>query len=125
MVNDLVRRPLEETWKWWLALFGPPIAWGARLLAGWTIAEVACDRGWADEPSYYVVQSLVLAVGVTVVAGSVWAALSALRDEREALEFDTAGNYAFLSVVALLSAAIFGLLIVVEGSAVYIVGCGA
>lgn len=126
MVNDLVRRPLAETWKWWFALFAPPLAWGARLLAGWTIAEIACDGGWAGDPTYYVIQSAVTATGVAFVAGAMLAGVSALRAEGGGeLEFDTSSVYAFLAVVALISGAIFGLLIIVEGSAVYMVSCGS
>lgn len=125
MVDDLVRRPLHETWRWWFALFVPPLAWGARLLGGWAIAEVACDGGWAGDPAYYIVQSVILALGVALVVWAMFAVVAALRDERGQLEFDTSGSYAFLAVVALLSGAIFGLLVVVEGSAVYMVGCGS
>lgn len=123
MASDLLRRPVSETWKWWAALIVPPLVWGARLLAGWTVAEFACVGAWAGETRYVVIQTLIGLACLALVIGSGLAAVSALRSRSENLKFDSPDAYVFLGVSGVLSAVIFGLLIIVETSAVYMVSC--
>lgn len=123
MASDLIRRPVSETWRWWAALIVTPAIWGARLLAGWAVAEVACKGTWAGEPRYIVIQTLIGIASLALVIGAGLAAVSAMRHNSESLEFDSPNAYVFLGISGVLSTVIFGLLIVVETSAVYMVSC--
>jgi hypothetical protein len=111
------------TWPHWLALVAPPTVWGARLLAGWAIAEIACAGDWGDTTGYRLLQTLVTvgALAVTVFTGVV--AWNAARREAS-LNAETEQTAPFLAISGVLASLLFGLLILVEGSAVYLVGCG-
>ena len=121
--RDLLDRPIRETWRLWSALLIPPTLWGSRLLAGWTIAEFACAGRWEDTATYTVIQTAVILTAFFLSAATGWAAWSTLRN-REDGRFDPGRTEPFLAVTGILSAAIFSLLIVVEGTSVYLVGCG-
>lgn len=118
------RRDFDSgAWRLWTALTLPPLLWGARLLAGWTIGEVACDRGWQTTSGYVIVQTLVTAVAFASIVVSAISSYRALRADRADSTFDPEGSVSFLAVSGLLSCVVFGLLVLVEGSAVYLVSC--
>lgn len=123
-MRDLLERPLRETWQTWAGLFVPPLVWGARLLATWTVAEVACARGWALTPGYYLLQTAITLAALSLGLGSGWAAWNAFRRSPREDGFDPSGAEAFLALTGVVSAVVFSMLMALEGSGVYLVGCG-
>ena len=123
MSKDLLHRPLRETWKWWSALIVAPVLWGARLLAGWAIAEIACAQGWAPSTGYYAIETAILALAIVPIALTGLAAGSALRGSAGGVEVDPVEVYPFLAITSVLSAVIFGSLVIVEALTVYVVTC--
>jgi hypothetical protein len=97
--------------------------WGGRLLAGWAVAEVACARGWAESAGYWLLQTVVTALALAVVAVTGVAAWRVLRNDGS-VDLDTERPAPFLAVSGVLASALFALLIMVEGTSVYLVGCG-
>lgn len=122
-MTDLLDRPLRDTWRLWLALVAAPALWGARLLAGWTVAEVACARGWAGTPTYLITQTAIALVALALTAVSGWAAWTAIGSHEE-VGFDPGDSERFLAVTGIITAALFGLLIALESTSVYLVACG-
>lgn len=116
-------RPTTPQWRDWLALLIAPVVWGARLLASWTIAEMACQGGGATSPTYYLGQSLVSVVALALVIFAGTMAWSGAR-AREGDDFDPEPARRFLAYSAVLTAVIFSMLIVAEGSTIFLVGCG-
>jgi hypothetical protein len=111
------------SWHHWAALLVAPTLWGARLLAGWAIAEVACARGWADGARFWTVQTLVTATALAVVAAAGVVAWRAARADT-GMDVESERPASFLAVSGVLASLLFGFLILVEGSSVYLVGCG-
>lgn len=109
--------------RWWVALAVPPLVWGARLLAGWAIAEVACDAGWEATTGFVVLQTVVTAVALGLVITSGIVAYRAAPGGLRRLGFDPDSSRPFLVLSGILSVVVFGLLVLVEGSAVYMVSC--
>lgn len=111
------------SWQHWAALLAAPTLWGGRLLAGWAIAEVACAHGWADGALFWTVQTLVTAAALAIVVAAGLVAWKAARADAE-MDVETERPASFLAVSGVLASLLFGLLIVIEGSSVYLVGCG-
>lgn len=110
------------TWSHWAALLAPPALWGARLLAGWAIAEIACAGNWADTTGYRILQTLVTLAALAITAFTGVAAWKVVRSEAS-MGADTEHTAPFLAISGVLASLLFGLLILVEGSSVYLVGC--
>lgn len=121
-MTDLLDQPLRETWRTWSGLLVPPLMWGARLLATWTVSQVACSRGWALTPGYYLLQTSITGLALLLTLGSGWAAWSVLREGSDDY-FDPPAAGPFLALTGVVSAVVFGLLIILEGSGVYLIGC--
>lgn len=121
-MTDLLDQPLRETWRTWSGLLVPPLMWGARLLATWTVAQVACNRGWALTADYYTLQTAITLSALILTLGSGWAAWSVLRGTSDDY-FDPPESRPFLALTGVVSAVVFSLLIVLEGSGVYLIGC--
>lgn len=115
--------PLRISWPHWAALVAAPAAWGGRLLAGWAIAEVACARGSAESAGYWILQTAITAMAVAVVAVTGVAAWRVVRNDGS-MDLETERSAPFLAISGILAAALFALLIIVEGTSVYLVGCG-
>lgn len=114
---------LAPDWRHWLSLLLSPVVWGARLLASWTVAETACHGDGATSSFYLVTQTLItiVALALAVFAGAMaWSAARA----REGDDFDPEPISRFLAYSGVLAAVVFSLLIVAEGSTIYLVGCG-
>lgn len=122
-MTDFLDQPLRETWRTWFGLVIPPLMWGARLLATWTVAQVACNRGWATTRSYYVLQTTITASALLLTLASGVLAWSVLRNGSHDF-FDPPGARPFLALTGVVSAIVFALLILLEGSGVYLIGCG-
>jgi len=118
-----VSPPTRDRIRWWVALTVPPAVWGARLLAGWTIAEIACDQAQAGAGRYLALQAGITAVAIAAIVMSALVAWGALRSDGTRASFDSEKATTFLGISGLLSALVFGLLVVVESSALLIVGC--
>lgn len=123
-MTDLLDLPLRDTWRTWAGLLVPPTMWGARLLATWTVAEVACSRGWALTPGYYALQTAITLVALLLSVGSGWAAWTVLHKRSGGDRFDPPDATAFLGLTGVVSAVVFSLLMALEGSGVYLIGCG-
>ncbi|MFP3914573.1 MAG: hypothetical protein ACLFWM_06835 [Actinomycetota bacterium] len=123
-MTDLLDQPLSRTWRIWWALIAPPLLWGARLLATWTVAEVACARGWASTTRYFAIQTAITAVAVGLAVFGGWAAWTALEGSPGRRHFDPSDPEGFLALTGVVSTLVFSLLMILEGSGVYLIGCG-
>jgi hypothetical protein len=117
------RDTIAIDWRSWLSLLVAPIVWGARLLASWTVAEMACSGNGSTSSLYLLGQSLITVAALALVVFAGVMAWSAAR-AREGDDFDPEPAPRFLAYSGVLAAVIFSLLIVAEGSTIYLVGCG-
>lgn len=114
---------IAADWRSWLSLLVAPVVWGARLLASWTVAEMACSGDSATSSLYWLSQSLITVAALALVLFAGVMAWSGARN-REGDDFDPEPARRFLAYSGVLAAVIFSLLILAEGSTIYLVGCG-
>ncbi len=101
---------------------------GTRAVGGSLARRVGHRRdrvcsGWAPSTGYYAIETAILALAIVPIALTGLAAGSALRGSAGGVEVDPVEVYPFLAITSVLSAVIFGSLVIVEALTVYVVTC--
>ena len=119
---------LELGWlKLLFVTLGPAVAWGVHFLLSYFLIALGCTTGWQRTDAAIGVATVLLAV-VTGLAG--WMAFRNWRPRGEggtrweSVVSDPGGRRNFLLLIGMMSAALFGLLIIMEGlSPVFLSTC--
>ena len=108
------------------ATFGAAIAWAVHFLLSYFLVALGCTTGWRGTDAAIGIATVVLAA---VAAWSGWIAFRNWRPRRgrgggTGILDDAGGRRNFMLVIGILSAGLFGLLIVLEGlSPVFLSTC--
>jgi hypothetical protein len=99
----------------WFALLAAPLAWTVQLVAGFGVANAACDGAGGGPVSAYEVGFTTVALAITVAAAAAAVLLfRSLADVDEDAP-GSAGRLRFFAVAALLGNVLFFMIIVLSG----------
>jgi hypothetical protein len=99
----------------WFGLLAAPLAWAVQLVAGFGVADAACDGAGGVSVTPFVVTLTAFALAVTVLAE---AAAAVLFRSLQAVEEDAEGppgRLRFFAVAALLGNVLFFVIILLSG----------
>lgn len=100
----------------WFGLLGPPLIWAARFGTSYALVPYACDR---DAPALLQVVTLVALLATAGAGLTAWQAWRAAGRGRRLELGEPAGRTRFMALAGMLSSALFFLLIVAEGLALF------
>jgi len=96
----------------WYGLLGAPLAWAAQLVAGFWIAQTACDRGGVSVDGWTLA---VMSVAAAVAVGAEGCAVSVFRATKDAGQQPPAGRIHFLATIGLTIGPLFLAIILMSG----------